>query len=50
MSLVEPLYFGIESLLLENELLNAMRDELLPKLISGNLRIRDAENIVGRSI
>jgi len=50
MGLVEPLYLGIESLLLENELLNAMRDELLPKLISGNLRIRDAEKIVGRSV
>ena len=38
----------------ENEtqcgILAAIRDALLPKLISGELRIGDAERIIGRNI
>jgi len=30
--------------------LAALRDTLLPKLISGELRIADAERIVGRAV
>jgi len=28
----------------------ALRDTLLPKLISGELRVKDAEKIVGRAV
>lgn len=34
---------GAQSALIENRMLAATRDALLPKLMSGNLRIRDAE-------
>jgi type I restriction enzyme S subunit len=48
MGLVEPLYSRIESMLLENQLLITIRDELLPKLISGDLRINCTERILER--
>ncbi len=38
----------ILSALLESRTLAAIRDTLLPKLISGELRVPDAERIVGR--
>ena len=44
-TLVEPLLarsFGLEG---ENNTLAALRDTLLPKLISGELRVKDAEHI-----
>ena len=34
----------------ESRTLAALRDTLLPKLISGELRIKDAERIVGRAV
>jgi type I restriction enzyme S subunit len=34
----------------ESGTLAALRDALLPKLISGELRIADAEKIVGRAV
>jgi len=36
--------------LLESSTLAALRDTLLPKLISGEIRVKDAERIVGRCI
>ena len=33
----------------ESRALAALRDTLLPKLISGELRVKDAERFVGRS-
>ena len=33
---------------LENKILTEIRDTLLPKLISGELKIPDAENLVGK--
>ena len=33
-----------------NPVLAALRDALLPKLISGELRVPDAERIVGRCL
>ena len=48
--LVEPLLarsFGLEG---ENNTLATLRDGLLPKLISGELRIKDAERVLGRSV
>lgn len=38
------------SALLESRTLAAIRDTLLPKLISGELRVQDAERIVGRCV
>jgi type I restriction enzyme S subunit len=32
----------------ESRTLSALRDALLPKLISGELRVKDAERVVGR--
>jgi type I restriction enzyme S subunit len=34
----------------ESRILAALRDALLPKLISGELRVPDAERIVGRCV
>ena len=44
---VRPLYNKIVSNTKENELLAQTRDLLLPKLMSGEIRIKDAERIVG---
>ncbi len=38
-----------EEMLEESRTLAALRDTLLPKLISGELRVKDAERLVGRS-
>jgi type I restriction enzyme S subunit len=48
-SLVTPLVEKPWLLAAENRTLAALRDALLPKLISGELRIADAEKIVGRA-
>lgn len=45
-----PLRARVEHTLRESANLAALRDTLLPKLISGELRIADAEKIVGRAI
>lgn len=45
-SAVEPLYASIESSLREQSALNRLREALLPKLISGELRVKDAERFV----
>jgi type I restriction enzyme S subunit len=39
-----------KSLSHESELLAAVREALLPKLLSGELRVRDAESIVGEAV
>ncbi len=46
---VEPLHMRIVSNLRESRTLAALRDSLLPKLISGELRVPDAERIMGRT-
>jgi type I restriction enzyme S subunit len=38
------------ALIYESRTLAALRDTLLPKLISGELRVADAERIVGASV
>jgi type I restriction enzyme S subunit len=48
--LFDPISVRLELLIEENECLTALRDMLLPKLVSGELRIPDAERIVARSI
>ncbi len=42
-----PLRSQVSSKLLENNSLKSLRDLLLPKLISGELRVKDAEKIIG---
>jgi type I restriction enzyme S subunit len=46
----EPTQQQLEVMHDENVTLAALRDALLPKLISGELRVPDAERIVGRSL
>jgi type I restriction enzyme S subunit len=46
---VEPLRNDLVSKVQESRTLAALRDALLPKLISGELRVPDAERIVGRA-
>ena len=48
--IMEPLIDAIISRSLENRKLAVLRDTLLPKLISGELRVKDAERIAGRSV
>ena len=47
---VEPFYDAIKNTLEESRTLATLRDTLLPKLISGELRIPDAERIIGRQV
>jgi len=47
-NLMDPLVERVVSCRLESRTLAALRDTLLPKLISGELRIPDAERIAGR--
>jgi type I restriction enzyme, S subunit len=49
-SLVQPLYRRIVSNERESRTLAALRDTLLPRLISGELRVKEAERFVGRSV
>jgi len=37
--IAEPLFIGIDSLMLQNRQISALRDELVPRLISGELQI-----------
>jgi type I restriction enzyme S subunit len=46
--IVRPLYQRIVSNERESHSLVALRDTLLPKLVSGQVRIKDAERIAGR--
>ena len=45
--LTEPLFHRIDSNRVESRTLAVLRDTLLPKLMSGVLRVRDAENLAG---
>lgn len=48
-NIVKPLFSWVGAAVQENRTLASLRDTLLPKLISGELRVRDAEKIVGRA-
>lgn len=50
MQMVEPMHQRIVSSLKKIQYLADLRDSLLPKLISGELRVPDAERIVGRCV
>jgi type I restriction enzyme S subunit len=45
--IAEPLWRSIHVLIEQSRTLAALRDTLLPKLMSGELRVRDAEKLVG---
>jgi type I restriction enzyme S subunit len=47
---VAPIFQRMLNSTLESRTLAALRDTLLPKLISGELRVKDAERIVGRAV
>lgn len=48
--MLSPLDDRIEVTALESHTLATLRDALLPKLISGVLRVNDAEKIIGRIV
>jgi len=48
--IVEPFFLGILSNELENMKLEDIRDSLLPKLLSGEIRLKDAEKFVEKAI
>jgi len=48
--IVGPLHARYTSNLFESQTLAAVRDLLLPRLMSGEVRVRDAEKIVGRAV
>jgi type I restriction enzyme S subunit len=48
--LIDPLRARITQNQRQNRTLAALRDTLLPKLMSGELKVPDAERIVGRVI
>jgi len=47
---VEPLHRRIVANLVQSRTLAALRDALLPKLISGEIRVKDAEELAGRGL
>lgn len=47
---VEPLHLRIEANVRENQALGALRDALLPQLLSGSLRLRTAEKLVEAAV
>jgi type I restriction enzyme, S subunit len=48
--LVRPLYARVVNNELSSRTLAQLRDALLPKLLSGELRVKDSERIIGRSL
>jgi len=48
--LVQPSVDRIIAGIRESRTLSALRDALLPKLISGELRVKDAEKLIGRVV
>jgi type I restriction enzyme S subunit len=49
-TLIRPLFARAAAVTAESRTLAALRDTLLPELISGELRIKDVERIIGRSV
>ena len=46
---ISPIFDKRQGCALESETLSALRDTLLPKLISGELRVKDAERLVSEA-
>lgn len=49
-SVAEPLVLSVLATARETRSLATLRDTLLPKLLSGELRVRDAETVVGEAV
>ena len=49
-NLAVPMFSRITATMMQSRTLAALRDTLLPKLISGELRVADAERIAGRVV
>lgn len=49
-SLVSPMFGNIEATRKESRTLASLCDALLPKLIFGELRIKDAKQLIGRAV
>lgn len=49
-NIVGPILTRIVALYFENSTLAALRDALLPGLVSGDLKVKDAEKFVGRAV
>ncbi len=49
-SVAEPLVLSVLAAARETRSLATLRDALLPKLLSGELRVRDAETVVGKAV
>jgi type I restriction enzyme, S subunit len=47
--LIEPVVQRIRASLFQSRTLAQLRDALLPKLLSGEIRFKDAERIIGRN-
>ncbi|MCW5933895.1 MAG: restriction endonuclease subunit S [Fimbriimonadia bacterium] len=47
---IDPLFEKVFRMRCQSRTLAALRDALLPKLISGELRVKDAEKFIGRAI
>lgn len=47
---IEPMIKSIYSNIHQSRILAAIRDALLPKLLSGEIRVKDAELLIGRTI
>jgi type I restriction enzyme S subunit len=47
--MIVPMFQSMSAAMNQSRTLAALRDALLPKLISGELRVPDAERIVGRA-
>ena len=48
--LIKPLFARASAATKEGRTLATLRDTLLPKLISGELRVKDAELFIGRAV
>ncbi|GAB4343340.1 MAG: hypothetical protein Kow0099_21650 [Candidatus Abyssubacteria bacterium] len=48
--LISPMFDRIQAAMSQSRTLSTLRDALLPKLISGELRVPDAERIAGRCV
>ena len=49
-SIVAPMYEQVAANVIQSNLLAELRDTLLPKLISGELRIKDAEKLASAAL
>lgn len=49
-ALIDPMFLSLKRNTIENQILTKLRDTLLPKLISGEIRIKDVEQQIAKAI